>query len=95
MRCLGGDVSEVDSILLEKAEELNKKENKAAERLKSRYPRAAVRKQSRRVIVCTEAEVPSSSSDKRRSSQEVLLSSAKWEFTKCWQSHNPKPQYNQ
>ncbi|KAM1341492.1 hypothetical protein ACFX2F_005936 [Malus domestica] len=38
-----------------KLEEVNKKEKKAAERLKSRYQMEAARKQSRRVV-CTEAE---------------------------------------
>lgn len=35
-----------------KVEEVNKKENKAAERLKSRYQMEAARKESRRVVIC-------------------------------------------
>ncbi|CAN6582085.1 unnamed protein product [Malus baccata var. baccata] len=55
-----------------KVEEVNKKENKAAERLKSRYQMEAARKESRRVVICTEAEAPSSTGNhKRRRSEEV------------------------
>lgn len=61
--------------LLEAKVEVNKKENKAAEKLKSRYQMEADRKQSGRAVVCTEAEVPWSSRNNRRRRREEEVSS--------------------
>lgn len=57
-------------------EELDEAEKKAAERLKRRYKEEALRKQSRRVVVCKETEVPSSSRNKRKRSEEEVPSSS-------------------
>ncbi|KAM1526170.1 hypothetical protein ACFX10_010536 [Malus domestica] len=57
-------------------EELDEAEKKAAERLKRRYKEEALRKQSRRVVVCKETEVTSSSRNKRKRSEDEVPSSS-------------------